>query len=275
MRVEAGSGRTDFAFPENFLPRIDRPSWPSPSRLLRCFGPLILFFLVVVVVVVVVVVAVVGAWQRGLLEELEQAASGRLDFRTPVREREKQAQLDRQLLPYVSVFEARTTPTTDTGTGGPGSVAAGPADRDRQNVSAFPNLSGFATPGAGVLVPAASPSRPQLMSRRDEIEAESAFDFQNVEVSYAQMITKLGLDTLDQDASECLRNSFIELEAFCLKQSYQLQSLTQRMMHNTVKSVLCSHLSPPSLSARSLSMSDVRPERTREKRPNERENNAK
>jgi hypothetical protein len=154
--------------------------------------------------------------ERDLIEELEQAATGKLDFRTPMKETNTEF-VDRSFLPYVSVFEARNTPN---------SAQHLHQQHHQQQALMSPSV-----------VPHQQ-QRPQLMSRRDEIEAESVLDVQNMEVAYAQMMTSLGLDSLQgRPMDECLKKSLINFEAFCLKQSFHLQGLCQKMMHNTLKYV--------------------------------------
>ena len=145
--------------------------------------------------------------ERGLLEELEQAASG-------------------QLSPFLAPRSAQPAATTRTPYSGSGAgppfqtTPSSPLQTHHQQRAAFFR----------------SPSKP--LSRRDEIEAESVLDIQNVEVAYAQIMTKLGLSSLQGNPmDDCLRASLAELEGFCLKQSFQLQGLCQKMMHNTMKYV--------------------------------------
>ena len=165
--------------------------------------------------------------ERDLLGELEQAATGQLDFRTPRKEtnRTAQQQYDRNLLPYVSVFEARHSQKQDLASSSSPMVLT-------------PGSALLAQHAAQASAITASPSRPQLMSRRDQMEAESVLGIQYVEVTYAQMMTRLGLDSLQGTAMEdCLHTSLVEMEAFCLKQSFQLQGLCQKMMHSSLKYV--------------------------------------
>lgn len=155
--------------------------------------------------------------ERGLLEELEQAAAGQMDFRGGGERGDALQDLsDRNLLPYVSVFEARNDALATHAASSPATVAAYAPHQES------PFLR--------------SPSKP--LTRRDEIEAESVLDAQNVQVSYAQMMTRLGLDSLQgKPLQDCLRSSLAELEGFCLKRSYQLGGLCRKMMHNTMKYV--------------------------------------
>ena len=122
---------------------------------------------------------------------------------------------DRNLLPSL-VFEARNDALATHAASSPATVAAYAPHQES------PFLR--------------SPSKP--LTRRDEIEAESVLDAQNVQVSYAQMMTRLGLDSLQgKPLQDCLRSSLAELEGFCLKRSYQLGGLCRKMMHNTMKYV--------------------------------------
>ncbi|QDZ22583.1 nuclear pore complex protein Nup107 [Chloropicon primus] len=184
--------------------------------------------------------------ERGLLEELEQAATGQLDLRaasSTIAHKKKShggvtaggrhgldATADRNLLPYVSVFEARSNELVAASPSG-GASPAPPGYGSSSSVLGHPQVQ------ASPYLASRSPAK-QPLSRRDEIEAESVLDNQNVEVSYAQMMTKLGLDSLQgKPLDECLRSSLVELEGYCLKRSFQLSALCRKMMHNTMKYV--------------------------------------